>query len=422
MKKKQEKQEPDNNLNLLITFQEFKEIKNIDRESMMKIVQEAMSLILSKKYGEEAEFSIVINIDNGDWLIQRIRTIVPDGELENEFTEIELSNAIKFEPDLEEGEDLYQTINMSDFTRREILLLRQTLINYIMEYKKTSLYKQYKDRIGEIVSGDVERISRTEILVIDEDGNELILPKNELIKYDRYKIGDKVNAIISDVVLKGSTTIITLSRTSPLFLEKLLEREVPEIYDGLITIKKIVRYPGERAKVLIQSYDDKIDPVGVCVGSKGSHIRDIIYELRNENIDIINFTNNFNLLVSRCLNPAKITSLEIDEYSKMVNAYMKPDQMSLAIGKGGSNIKLTSMLLDYDVNLFRDDIEVEEDIVLDEFVDEFDQWIIDAFKSIGCDTARSILNLSREELINRTDLEEETVDDMINSIKKEFDE
>lgn len=422
MKKKQEKQEPDNNLNLLITFQEFKEIKNIDRESMMKIVQEAMSLILSKKYGEEAEFSIVINIDNGDWLIQRIRTIVPDGELENEFTEIELSNAIKFEPDLEEGEDLYQTINMSDFTRREILLLRQTLINYIMEYKKTSLYKQYKDRIGEIVSGDVERISRTEILVIDEDGNELILPKNELIKYDRYKIGDKVNAIISDVVLKGSTTIITLSRTSPLFLEKLLEREVPEIYDGLITIKKIVRYPGERAKVLIQSYDDKIDPVGVCVGSKGSHIRDIIYELRNENIDIINFTNNFNLLVSRCLNPAKITSLEIDEDSKMVNAYMKPDQMSLAIGKGGSNIKLTSMLLDYDVNLFRDDIEVEEDIDLDEFSDEFDQWVIDAFKSIGCDTARSILNLSREELINRTDLEEETVDDMINSIKKEFDE
>lgn len=422
MKKKQEKQEPDNNLNLLITFQEFKEVKNIDRESMMKIVQEAMSLILSKKYGEESEFSIVINIDNGDWLIQRIRTIVPDGELKNEFTEIELSDAVKFEPDLEEGEDLYQTINMTDFTRREILLLRQTLINYIMEYKKTSLYKEYKDRIGEIVTGNIERISRNEILVIDEDGNELILPKNELIKSDRYKIGDKVNAIISNVIVKGSTTIITLSRTSPLFLEKLLEREVPEIYDGLITIKKIVRYPGERAKVLIQSHDDKIDPVGICVGSKGSHIRDIIYELRNENIDIINYTSNFNLLVSRCLNPAKITSLEIYENSKMVNVYMKPDQISLAIGKGGSNIKLTSMLLDYDVNLFRDDIEVEEDIDLDEFLDEFDQWVIDAFKSIGCDTARSILNLSREELINRTDLEEETVDDMINSIKKEFDE
>lgn len=419
--KKQEKQEPDNNLNLLITFQEFKDIKNIDRESMMRIVEEAMSLILAKKYGEQSIFSIVINIDNGDWMIQRIRTIVPNDELENEFTEIELRDAIKFETDLEEGEELYETIKMSDFSRREILLLRQTLISYVMEYKKNSIYKMYKDRIGELITGNVERISRNDILVIDDEGNELILPKSEQIRSDRYRIGDKITSVISNVAIKGSTTTITLSRTSPLFLEKLLEREVPEIYDGLITIKKIVRYPGDRAKVLVQSFDDKIDPVGVCVGSKGSNIRDIIHELRNENIDIINYTSNFNLLVSRCLNPAKVTSLEVDDESKMISAYMKQDQISLAIGKGGSNIKLTSSLLDYEVNLFRDDVDVEEDIDLDEFSDEFDQWIIDIFKSIGCDTARDVLKLSREELINRTDLEEETVDDMVNCIKNEFD-
>jgi transcription termination/antitermination protein NusA len=408
-------------LNLLMTFQEFKELKSIDRESMMKILEDVMHAALAKKFGPEAVFSVVVNVDNGDWLIQRIRQVVIDGELENEATEIELKDAIKIEADLEEGEDCYETIRMNDFARREILSLRQNLITKVMEYEKDNIYKKYEHRIGELVSGEVNQVWRKEILVLDEDGVELVLPKSEQIPADKYKKGDTLMGVVSSVNVKGSTPVITISRTAPSFLERLMENEIPEVFDGLITIKNVVRSPGERAKVLVESYDDRIDPVGACVGMKGSRIHSIVRELRNENIDVINYTTNSSLLIARALNPAKITSIEIDNESKTANVYMKPDQVSLAIGKGGYNIKLASKLSGFEIDVFRDDVIEEEDVDLNEFIDEFDQWVIDAFKSIGCDTAKSILNLSREELIHRTDLEEETVDDMIASVKKELE-
>jgi len=412
----------ENRLNLLMTFQEFKEVKSIDRTSMMRILEDVIQASLAKRYGPEARFSIIVNVDNGDLMIQRIREVIADGEMENEATQIELKDAIKIEADLEEGEECYETIHLTDFARREILTLRQNLINKILEYEKDNIFRKYEDKVGELVSGEVNQVWRKEILILDEDGVELILPASEQIPADRYKKGDTLIAVVQGVDVKKSTPVITISRTAPQFLERLMETEIPEIFDGLITIKNVVRVPGERAKVLVEAYDDRIDPVGACVGMKGSRIHSIVRELRNENIDIINYTENTSLLIARALNPAKITSIEIDEEFKNAKVYMKPDQVSLAIGKGGNNIRLASRLTGYEIDVYRDDEEYdEEDVYLDEFNDEFDQWVIDAFKAIGCDTAKGVLKLSREDLIQRTDLEEETVDEMIASIKKELD-
>ena len=411
----------EDNLNLIETFAEFKEFKSIERETLMRILEDVFRSTLTKKYGPDANFEVIVNVDRGDLEIQRYREIVEDGDVENEFTQIALSDAIKIEPDFEVGEEVMENVRLSDFARREILALRQNLVTRIMEYEKDQVYAKYEKRIGELISGEVNQVWRKEILVLDEEGVELVLPKSEQIPSDKYRKGDTLTAVVLRVEVKGSSPVIIISRTSPVFLERLMETEIPEVYDGLITIKNVVRSPGERAKVLVESYDDRIDPVGACVGMKGSRIHSIVRELRNENIDVINYTSNISLLISRALSPAKITSIEIDEENKTANVYMKPDQVSLAIGKGGYNIKLGSKLSGYEIDVFRDDVVEEEDVDLNEFTDEFDQWVIDAFKAIGCDTAKSILNLKREELIQRTDLEEETVDAMIFSVKKELD-
>ncbi len=409
-------------VNLIETFSEFKEFKNIDRESLMRILEDIFRSVLSKKLGLDANFDVIVNVDRGDLEIQQYREIVEDGAVENPNTQIALSDAIKIEPDFEVGEEVMENIRLEDFARREILSLRQNLISKIMEYEKDLIYKKYENNVGELITGEVTQVWRKEVLVADEEGIELVLPKSEQIPADHYKKGDSITAVVERVEIISSTPRITLSRTSPMFLERLLEREVDEIRDGLITIKNVVRSPGERAKVLVESYDDRIDPVGACVGLKGSRIHGIIHELHNENIDIINYTNNHKLLITRALNPAKISFIEIDEENKKADVYMKPDQVSLAIGKGGYNIKLAGKLSGYEIDVFRDDIEEEEDVDLDEFNDVFDQWVIDAFKNIGCDTAKSVLKLSREELIQRTDLEEETVDEMIAAVKEELDE
>ena len=411
----------EDNLNLIETFAEFKEFKNIERETLMRILEDVFRSTLIKKYGQDANFEIIVNVDRGDLEIQRYREIVEDDEIENEYTQIALSEAVKIEPDFEVGEEVMENIKLSDFARREILALRQNLISKIMEYEKDMIYSKYENRIGELISGEVSQVWRKEILILDEEGVELVLPKTEQISGDKYKKGDSLTAVVLRVEVKGASPIIIVSRTAPSFLERLMEAEIPEVYDGLITIKNVVRSPGERAKVLVESYDDRVDPVGACVGMKGSRIHSIVRELRNENIDVINYTTNMSLLISRALSPAKITSIELDQENKTANVYMKPDQVSLAIGKGGYNIKLASKLSGYEIDVFRDDVEEEEDVNLDEFIDEFDQWVIDAFKNIGCDTAKSVLKLSREELIQRTDLEEETVDTMISSIKKELE-
>ena len=407
--------------NLLETLAEFKDFKNIERESLMRILEDIFRSALTRKYGPDARFEVIVNVDRGELEIQRYREIVEDGQVKNEFTQIALSEAIKIEPDFELGEEVMENVRFSDFARREIQTLRQSLAAKIMDYEKDLIYKKYEHRIGELVAGEVTQVWKKEILVMDEDGVELILPKGEQIPADKYKKGDNLSAIVLRVDIKGATPHIIISRTSPLFLERLMETEIPEVYDGLITIKNVVRAPGERAKVLVESFDDRIDPVGACVGVKGSRIHSIFHELRKESIDVINYTSNINLLISRSLSPAKITHIEIDEENKTANVFMKPDQVSLAIGKGGYNIKLASKLAGYEIDVFRDDIKEEEDVDLNEFTDEFDQWVIDAFKAIGCDTATSVLKLSREELIQRTDLEEETVDDVIASIKKELD-
>ena len=411
----------EDNLNLIETFAEFKEFKSIERETLMRILEDVFRLTLTKKYGNDANFEVIVNVDRGDLEIQRYREIVEDGNVKNEFTQIALSDAIKIEPDFEVGEEVMEYVRLSDFARREILSLRQNLVARIMEYEKDQVYFKYEKRIGELITGEVNQVWRKEILVLDEDGVELVLPKSEQIPNDKYRKGDSLTAVVLKVEVKSASPVIVISRTSPIFLERLMETEIPEVYDGLITIKNVVRSPGERAKVLVESYDDRIDPVGACVGMKGSRIHSIVRELRNENIDVINYTSNMNLLIARSLSPAKISSIEIDEANKTANVYMKPDQVSLAIGKGGYNIKLASKLSGYEIDVFRDDVVEEEDVDLSEFTDEFDQWVIDAFKAIGCDTAKSILNLKREELIQRTDLEEETVDAMITSVKKELD-
>ena len=408
-------------VNLIDTFAEFKESKSIDRETLMRILKDVFLSALTKKFGSEAKFDVIVNVDRGDLEIQHTREIVEDGEVKDEANQIALSDAIKIEPDFEVGEEVVENILLSDFQRREILALRQNLSTKIMEFEKDVIYNKYENRIGEIITGEVNQVWRKEILVYDEDHVELVLPKAEQIPSDRYKKGDTIMAVVARVEIQSTTPRIILSRTSPVFLERLMENEIPEINEGLITIRNVVRVPGERAKVLVSSYDDHIDPVGACVGMKGSRIHSIVRELHNESIDIINYTPNKELLVSRCLSPSKISSIKIDEEEKKVYVYMKPDQVALTIGKGGNNIRLASKLLGYEIEFYRDDVTVEEDMYLEEFANEFDQWVIDAFINIGCDTAKSVLAIDRDELVKRTDLEEETVDRMISAIKEEFD-
>lgn len=403
------------------TFSEFKEFKNIDRETMMRILEDVFRHMLAKKYGSADNIDIIVNIDKGDLEIWRNREIVDDNEVEDENLQIAYSEAIKIEPDFEIGEEVTDEIKMLDFGRREILAIRQNLISKIQEYEKDNVYRKYKEKIGEIITGEVYQVWKKEILILDDEGIELILPKVEQIPTDFYRKGDSLRAVVSRVEMKNNNPMIILSRTSPVFLERLFEQEVPEVFDGLITIKKIVRVPGERAKVAVESYDDRIDPVGACVGMKGSRIHGIVRELKNENIDVINFTSNPSLFIQRALSPAKISSIVLDEDNKRAEVYMKPDQVSLAIGKGGHNIKLGSKLTGYEIDVYRDTDIDNEDVDLMEFADEIDEWIIEEFKKIGCDTAKSVLAHDIDVLVNRTDLEEETVKEVVRILKLEFE-
>jgi N utilization substance protein A len=408
-------------INLVETFSEFKEFKNIDRETLMRIIEDIFRHMLAKKFGSDENFDIIVNIDKGDLEIWRNREIVEDGAVEDENLQIELSEAIKIEPDFEVGEEVSEEMKLLDFGRREILTIRQNLISKIQEYEKDIIYRKYKEKIGEIITGEVYQVWKKEILVLDDEYIELILPKSEQIPSDFYRKGDTIRAVVSKVEMKNATPYIILSRTSPIFLERLFESEVPEVYDGLITIKNIVRVPGERAKIAVESYDDRIDPVGACVGMKGSRIHGIVRELKNENIDVINFTSNPSLYISRALSPAKISSIKIDDENKRAEVYMKPDQVSLAIGKGGYNIKLAGKLTGFEIDVYRDTDIDTEDVDLQEFSDEIDQWIIDELKNIGCDTAKSVLELEPKELVHRTDLEEETINEVIRILKAEFE-
>ncbi|MBI5542129.1 MAG: transcription termination/antitermination protein NusA [Bacteroidia bacterium] len=409
------------NLNLIEHFAEFKDLKNIDRATMMRVLEDVFRSTLNKQFGETDNFDIIINIDKGDFEIWRTRTVVNDEDFTDPVTQIALSDAKKIDDDYEEGEDVSDEVKFADFGRRTILALRQNLSSKILELEKDSIFSKYKDRIGEIVSGEVYQIWKKEILILDDEGNELIMPKTEQIPSDFFRKGDNVRAVVVRVEMKNNNPLIILSRTSPVFLERLFELEVPEIFDGLITIKKIVRIPGERAKVAVESYDDRIDPVGACVGMKGSRIHGIVRELKNENIDVINFTNNTNLFIQRALSPAKISDIKIVDPDKRAEVYLDPDQVSLAIGKGGLNIRLASQLTGFEIDVYRNVQEDDEDVDLDEFSDEIDAWVIDEFKKIGCDTAKSILNHSIEELVRRTDLEEETIQNVVNIVKSEFE-
>ena len=410
-------------LNLIESFSEFKDMKNIDRVTMMRIVEDVFRATLKKKYGTDDHVDVIINPDKGDLEIWLNREIVLDGEVEDPNTQISHASAIKIEPDFEVGEEVSEEIKMVDFGRRNILALRQNLVARIMEMEKDNVYKIYKDRIGDIITGEVYQIWKREILVLDDDGNELILPKLEQIPSDYFKKGDSIRAVVSRVELKNNSPIIILSRTDTAFLERLFELEVPEVFDGLITIKRIVREPGERAKVAVESYDDRIDPVGACVGMKGSRIHGIVRELKNENIDVINWTENMQLLIQRALSPAKVVSMELIEEAerKQANVYLRPDQVSLAIGKGGHNIKLASKLEGYEIDVYREGAEDIDDVDLDEFTDEIDDWILNELKSIGCDSAKSVLDLSKDDLVKRTDLEEETVDEIMKILSSEFE-
>jgi transcription termination/antitermination protein NusA len=408
-------------INLVETFSEFKEFKNIERETMMRILEDVFRNMLVKRYGSDENFDIIVNIDKGDLEIWRSRTIVEDGEVEDENMQIAYSEAIKIEPDFEVGEDVSEEIKMLDFGRREILTIRQNLIAKIQEYEKDNVYKKYKDKVGEIVTGEVYQVWKKEIMVLDDESIELVLPKSEQIPSDFFRKGDSIKAVVSKVEMRNNLPVIILSRTSPVFLERLFEMEVPEVYDGLITLKNIVRVPGERAKVAVESYDDRIDPVGACVGMKGSRIHGIVRELHNENIDVINYTTNPTLYIQRALSPAKITSITFDEENKRAEVYMKPDQVSLAIGKGGYNIKLASKLTGYEIDVYRDTETYYEDVDLTEFSDEIDEWIINELKAIGCDTAKSVLELTIDELVSRTDLEEETIREVVRILKTEFE-
>jgi transcription termination/antitermination protein NusA len=411
-------------ISLIGTFSEFKEIKNIDRSTLISVMEESFRNVISKLFGTDENYDVIINPDKGDFEIYRNRIIVADNELEDSNLQISLSEAKKIDEDYELGEEVTDTVDFLGFGRRAILTLRQTLSSKILELQKDNVFSKYSEMVGQIVSAELYQIWKKEMLLIDEEGNELYLPKSEQIPSDFYRKGDTVRAVVAMVENKNNNPKIILSRISPLFLERLFELEVPEIHEGLITIKKIARMPGERAKVAVESYDDRIDPVGACVGVKGSRIHGIVRELRNENIDVINYTNNINLFISRALSPAKISSIRLNEVEKKAEIYLKPEEVSQAIGKGGMNIKLAGMLTGYTLDVFRelDEDGDSEDIYLDEFSDEIDQWIIDALKNIGYDTAKSVLNVSREDLIRRTDLEEETIDDVLEILKAEFEE
>lgn len=416
-------------VNLIESFSEFKDIKNIDRATLMSIIEDVFRSMLIKRYGSDKNFDIIVNPDKGDVEIYKNRRIVDDEFAEDSFDydenkHISLSDAKKIEPDFEIGEDVSEKVKLEDFGRRAVLSVRQNLVQKILELEKSEIYNKYKERVGDVITAEVYQVWKKEIMLVDDEGNELLLPKSEQIPSDFFKKGDTVKAVVSKVDLKNGSPTIIVSRTSPVFLERLFENEVPEIFDGLITIKKIVREPGERAKVAVESYDDRIDPVGACVGMKGSRIHGIVRELKNENIDVINFTNNPNLLIQRALSPAKITTIKLDEETKRAEVFLKPDQISLAIGKGGYNIKLAGKLTGYEIDVFRDtDVDVDtEDVDLDEFTDEIENSIIDQLKSIGCDTAKAVLELQDEELVRRTGLDEDTIANVREILQSEFED
>jgi N utilization substance protein A len=410
-------------LSLIDSFQEFKEFKDIDRATLMNILESVFRSTIKRQFGDDENFDFIVNVDKGDLEIWRNREIVYDGEVEDENKEISYADAILIEPDFEIGEEVSEEVKMEDFGRRIVLSLRQNLMSKIMELEKDNIYASYKDRVGDLITGEVYQVWKREILILDDEDNELILPKTEQISNDRFKKGDAVRAVVVKVEMKNNKPLIILSRTSPLFLERLFELEVPEIYDGLITIKNIVREPGERAKVAVESYDDRIDPVGACVGMKGARIHGIVRELRNENIDVINYSANTELFIQRSLSPAKITAIKLDKVKMTAEVFLKPDQVSLAIGRGGFNIKLAGKLVGYDIDVYRDVEEDDsDDVALDEFKDEIEPWVIDALKAIGCDSAKSVIEQSVEELVKRTDLEIETVEDLMGILKQEFED
>ena len=408
---------------MIETFQEFKETKNIDRTTMVSVLEESFRNVIAKIFGSDENFDVIVNPDKGDFEIHRNRIVVADGEVQDENKEISLTDAQKIEPDYEVGEEVSEEVNFTKFGRRAILNLRQTLASKILELEHDSLYNKYKDKVGTIVSGEVYQMWKREVLIVDDEGNELHLPKSEQIPSDSYRKGETVRAIVLRVDNENNNPRIILSRTSPIFLERLLEAEVPEINDGLITIRRVARMPGERAKVAVESYDDRIDPVGACVGVKGSRVHGIVRELCNENIDVINYSSNVQLFIQRALSPAKVSSITLDTENHKAEVYLQPEEVSLAIGRGGMNIKLASMLTEYTIDVFRvvNEGEADEDIYLDEFSDEIDQWVIDAIKSIGLDTAKAVLNAPREMLIEKADLEEETVELVLRVLRAEFE-
>ena len=411
-------------ISMIDTFKEFKDTKNIDRTTLVSVLEESFRNVLAKIYGSDENFDVIVNPDKGDFEIYRNRVVVNDGEVQDENKEISLTDARKIEPDYEVGEDVSESVNFAKFGRRAILTLRQTLASKILELEHDSLYNKYKDREGQVISAEVYQIWKREVLLVDDENNELILPKAEQIPSDVYRKGETIRAVIERVTNDNNNPKIILSRTSPKFLERLLEAEVPEIADGLIVIKKIARMPGERAKIAVESYDDRIDPVGACVGVKGSRVHGIVHELGNENIDVINWTANTKLYIQRALSPARINSISVNEEEHKAEVYLQPEEVSLAIGRGGMNIKLASLLTEYTIDVFRDVTgnEVEEDIYLDEFSDEIDQWVIDAVKALGLDTAKQVISAPREMLIEKADLEEETVDHMLDVLRAEFEQ
>lgn len=410
-------------VSMVDTFKEFKDTKNIDRTTLMSVLEESFRNVIAKIFGSDENFDVIVNPDKGDFEIYRNRIVVADGEVKDQNKEIALSDAIKIEPDYEVGEEVSEKVDFSKFGRRAILNLRQTLASKVLGLEHDSLYNKYKDRVGQVIAGEVYQVWKREVLLVDDENNELILPKSEQIPHDVYRKGETVRAVIKEVNNENNNPKIILSRTSNMFLERLLEAEVPEIADGLITIKRIARMPGERAKIAVESYDDRIDPVGACVGVKGSRVHGIVRELCNENIDVVNYTANIKLFIQRALSPAKISSINVDEENKKAEVYLRPEEVSLAIGRGGMNIKLASMLTEYTIDVFRelDESEVDEDIYLDEFSDEIDQWIIDSIKGIGLDTAKAVLNAPRDMLVEKADLEEETVDNVLKILRAEFE-
>ena len=418
------KKNDEEQISMIDTFREFKDTKNIDRTTLVSVLEESFRNVLAKIFGSDENFDVIVNPDKGDFEIYRNRVVVANGEVEDENKQIALKDALKIEPDYEVGEDVSEPVNFAKFGRRAILNLRQTLASKILELEHDSLYNKYKDRVGQIISGEVYQIWKREVLIVDDENNELILPKTEQIPADVYHKGETVRAVILRVDNENNNPKIILSRTSPLFLERLLEAEVPEINDGLITIRKVARMPGERAKIAVESFDERIDPVGACVGVKGSRVHGIVRELCNENLDVVNYTSNIKLFIQRSLSPARVSSINVDEENHKAEVFLQPEEVSLAIGRGGLNIKLASMLTEFTIDVFREvpEDEADEDIYLDEFSDEIDQWVIDAVKAVGLDTAKAVLNAPREMLIEKADLEEETVDHVLNVLRAEFEQ